>query len=123
MLTAQEIWRQIHFGSPANSGNGADLFDYDLDGILNLIEYALGLNPTQNSAGQLPPGQIMGPNFVISFTQPAGVGGITFGAEWSATMQSNDWDHVADTGSGTQHIFSVPMGSEKVFMRLTVSSP
>lgn len=124
VLTAQEYWRQIHFDSPTNTGNGADAFDYDSDGILNLVEYAMGLNPKLNSAGQLPLGQIIGPNFVISFTQPDGVSGITCGAEWSTTMQSNDWHPVADIGSGNQHVFSVPMGSQtRLFMRLTITAP
>ncbi len=35
-------------------GNAALLFDYDGDGIANLLEYALGLNPTINSQSGLP---------------------------------------------------------------------
>lgn len=38
-------WRRLHFGSVANSGNGADMADPDADGILNLMEYALSTNP------------------------------------------------------------------------------
>ena len=41
-----ETWRQTHFGSPANTSNGADLFDFDGDGLVNLLEYAFGQNPT-----------------------------------------------------------------------------
>jgi hypothetical protein len=117
-------WRQTHFGSTANSGDGADLNDYDNDGLVNLIEYAFGLNPTLNSAGQLPQGQIVGANFVLSFTEPVGVTGVTYGAEWSATMAANDWHAITDTGTAPQHTFSVPIsGNTFLSMRLRVTSP
>lgn len=38
-------WRRLHFGSVANTGNGADMADPDADGIPNLMEYALSTNP------------------------------------------------------------------------------
>ncbi len=45
-LSNLQAWRQTYFGSPENSGNGADAFDADQDGIANLIEYATGTVPT-----------------------------------------------------------------------------
>ena len=64
-----------------------------------------------------------GGNFFFSFTQPAGVSGITYGAEWCADFSAG-WTAVSDTGSGTLHVFSVAIGSNaKIFMRLRVSSP
>ena len=44
-LTEQENWRQTYFGSPANSGIGADAQDADGDGRSNLWEFVAGLNP------------------------------------------------------------------------------
>ena len=123
-LSALETWRQTNFGDPSNSGSGADLNDPDNDGIVNLLEYAFALNPKQNSAGLLPRAQRSGDNLVLSFTQPAGVSGITYGAEWSATLQAGDWHPITDTGTGNQHTFSVPDASNTtLFMRLRVSSP
>ncbi|MES2476101.1 MAG: hypothetical protein V4640_09985 [Verrucomicrobiota bacterium] len=53
ILKPIEAWRQKHFGSTADSGPGASLNDFDFDGIVNLLEYALGLDPKQPStAGQ-----------------------------------------------------------------------
>jgi autotransporter-associated beta strand protein len=49
--TALELWREAKFGSTANSGNGADTFDADFDGIPNLLEYALGSEPLSPNAG------------------------------------------------------------------------
>ena len=44
-LTEQENWRLTYFGSPANSGIGADAQDADGDGKTNLWEFVAGLNP------------------------------------------------------------------------------
>jgi len=123
-LTALETWRQLHFGDNGNSGNGADLNDFDKDGIVNFVEFAFGLNPTQNSAGLIPQAQRIGPNFVTSFTQAAGVSGVTFGAEWTTSLLSGSWTPIPDTGTAPQHVFSWPVGSNpKMFMRLRVTDP
>jgi hypothetical protein len=123
VLTALETWRQTHFGTTANSGDAADDFDFDKDGLVNLLEFAFGLNPTQNSAGQVPQGQMSSGNFTITFTQPAGVSGITYGAETSATLLAGSWTPVTDTGSGNQHTFTVPGNASKSFVRLKVTNP
>lgn len=47
-------WREVHFGSPASEGNGADRFDADQDGLPNLVEYAVGSVPV-DSANSRPP--------------------------------------------------------------------
>lgn len=119
-----EAWREEHFGSAANTGQGADCDDCDRDGIPNLVEYAFGLNPLENSAGQLPEARLTGGNLVLRFTRPAGVSGVTYGAEWSSTLLPGDWKDVPDTGKGEESIFSVPVGaSPKAFLRIKVSSP
>ncbi len=122
--TALENWRQLYFGSIANSGNGANLNDYKKDGAVNLLKYAFGLNPTLSNGTQLPRPQKVGGNFVATFTQPAGVSGITYGAEWSTTLQAGSWTPIPDTGSGSTHTSSIAIGTvPKLFMRLTVTDP
>jgi len=50
------------------------------------------------------------------------VTGITYGAEWSASMLPGSWIEVSDSGSGETHVFSVPAGADgKLFMRLKVT--
>ncbi|MDZ4288269.1 MAG: choice-of-anchor D domain-containing protein [Prosthecobacter sp.] len=123
-LTAQESWRNTWFGTTSNSGDAADLFDFDQDGLVNLIEFAFGLNPTLGTSLQLPPGQRVTNDFVISFAQPAAVTGITYGAEWSTTLAPADWHAISDAGAGSQHLFSTPIsGNGPLFMRLKVTSP
>ncbi|MCX6878768.1 MAG: choice-of-anchor D domain-containing protein [Verrucomicrobia bacterium] len=120
--SALQTWRQTNFGTTANTGDAADLNDFDRDGIPNLLEFAFGLNPKQNSAGLLPQAQTTGSNLVITFAQPAGVSGITYGAEWSQTLR--EWEDVPDTGISPQHAFSVPIDTKpQLYMRLKVSSP
>lgn len=54
--TALEIWRDQYFSSPANSGPGADAADPEGDGLVNLIEYALGSPPVIADAAAAPTG-------------------------------------------------------------------
>ena len=123
-VTAIEAWRQTHFGSIENSGDGADLNDYDHDGLVNLTEFAFGFNPKVSGDGQLPVGQIIGGNFVVYFNPPASVSGITYGAEWSTALLPATWTVIPDTGIPPQHAFSVPIGSNKrMFMRFRISNP
>jgi len=123
-LSALQSWRLAQFGSIANSGDGADLSDPDKDGLPNLVEFAFGLNPKKNSAGLLPHPQRVGNNVVISFTEPAGISGILYGAEWSQTLLPGGWAALTDTGIPPQHIFSLPVGTMKnLYLRLKVTSP
>ena len=44
--TALQNWRQLYFGTTANTGTAADSAISNLDGLPNLVEYALGGKPT-----------------------------------------------------------------------------
>ncbi len=123
-LTAIQSWRLTHFGSIVNSGNGADGFDFDNDGLANVVEFAFGLTPTSGASLQLPQPVQVGSDFVFTFTQPGGVSGITYGAEWSTTLLPGSWTPITDTGSGGTHTFSVPIGTnDRMFMRFVVTAP
>jgi hypothetical protein len=119
-----QSWRQTHFGAYDNAGDGADLNDFEHDGIPNLLEFAFGLDPKQNSAGQIPQPQRSGNNFTITFTKPSTVSGVTYGAEWSSTLLPGSWTSIPNSSTPPQHTFSVPMESKtSLFMRLKVSTP
>ncbi len=121
---ALRAWRQTHFANPDSIGDGADLVDFDQDGLANLIEFAFGLSPKQSDAGGLPQPQQTAGNLVMNFTQPAGVTGITYGAEWSPTLLSESWTPLADAGTPPLHSFSLPMGTApQLYMRLRITSP
>lgn len=91
--------------------------DHEADGIRNGVEYAFNLNPTVfNSPSSLPQPVISGGNMTISYTQPAGITGVTYGAEWSTDLST--WNPVTDTGSGSTHTFAVSTsGKPRLFMR------
>lgn len=125
-LSALQSWRQTYFGSAENSGNGADLADPYGTGVPNVLVFALlgpNQDPSRVTPNQLPQAQMSGGNISYSFTQPSGVSSITYGAEWSTTLGSDDWHAISDAGSGSQHVFSVPMASNaQLFVRLRVTA-
>ena len=99
-------------------------FDFDKDGVANVVEFAFGLNPTISASMQLPQPERIGNDFVLTFTQPGGVSGITYGAEWSTTLLPGSWTPITDTGTGGTHTFSVPIGTnDRMFMRIVVTEP
>jgi hypothetical protein len=121
-LTALQSWRQLHFGTIADIGPAANLFDFDRDGLANLIEFALGQDPKVYSL--LPSPEWSGGHLYYRFNTPAGVDGITYGAEWSPTFPANEWHTIPDTGLAPQHLFSVPVaGKDTLFLRLKITAP
>lgn len=123
LLTHLQNWRQTHFGSSANSGIGADVADSDFDGLANLVEYAFGFNPrVATSSAALPKPELSGGNLILTVTQPSGVTGVAYGAEYSTTLAPGDWIVVADTGVPPVHVFSRPAGSQRLFMRLVITN-
>ena len=87
---------------------------------MNGVEYAFGLNPTAATPGAaLPPPAIVGNNYTITFAQPAGVAGLTYGAQWSRNL--SNWMPVTDSGSGGNHTFTVnKLGETQVYFRYQI---
>ena len=120
--TGIEVWQFDFFGTNANAGSAADDADPDSDGLKNIIEYALGSNPLLSNAAAAPVAAISGGSLSMNITQPADVGGVTYGAEWSANFL--DWYPISDAGSGAQHSFAAPIaGNPQLFMRFKVTRP
>jgi hypothetical protein len=124
--SAYAIWQAANFtlaeiANPLISGPDADP---DRDGRKNLIEFAFDLDPNSGASLQTPQPQRVGGNLVLSFTEPAGMNGITYGAEWSTTLLPGSWTPIPDTGVAPQHTFSVPIaGKPTLFMRAVVTMP
>jgi hypothetical protein len=118
-------WQTQWYGSAANT-NAASNADPYHTGVANLMVFAfLGPNqdPSAVSMPQLPQVQLSGGNFFYDFFEPAGVSGLTYGADTSADLSPGSWLPVPDTGLWPEHIFSVPTaGNSQMFMRLTVTA-
>jgi hypothetical protein len=123
-LTAIQSWRLQYFGTAAGVGDAADDFDFDHDGLVNLVEFAFGLNPKEGSSLMLPQPTLVEGGFGATFSQPNGVSGVTYRAEWSPDLAPGSWTPVADTGSGTVHTFNVNTANHPAgFMRFIVTMP
>lgn len=94
--------------------------DFDHDGIANLMEYALGLNPTAPSAS---PGTFDGST--ISFNKGSAAvanGDLTYAIQTSTTLAAGSWTTVTPTVDSPSLIsYTLPTGLPKIFARLLVA--
>lgn len=70
-------------------GVGGEFDDPDRDGICNLLEYALGLNPNQSSSSGLPVGDISGEYLTLSFNRQKDATDITYWVEGTGDLSSS----------------------------------
>lgn len=128
-LSESDVWRQTHFGSPLNTGNGADGSDPDHDGLINLVEFATQGNP---KAATPPIGALVrnGGNLEYSYTcsKAALNDGVTFTAEWTDNPAGGPWSTDGVTTTVVDHVTTetvtatVPAGPNgRRFMRLRIS--
>lgn len=147
-FTASEAWRDQYFAQIENSGDAADGFDFDGDGLSNLLERAFGTLPTDsNSRVAMPQGnvvEIAGADYLsISYRRRiGGVGvtgdgytadGLTYRVEYDADL-TDPWSSgsvvvvgpTVDNGNGTESVtvrLNTPVdGVDNQFIRLSVTS-
>lgn len=129
-LTPIESWRNQYFGSPLNSGAGADTFITAGDGLTNLIKYSLGLVPnipatTDSKITFNTTSGVLG----ITITKNPNATDVTFQVESSDTMDTaGSWTTssiVIDSTTSTtiQAHDTHPATSGKRFVRLKVTRP
>ncbi len=97
--------------------------DDDKDGISNLVEYSLGLNPKVANAAA---GTMVGN--LLTFTKGADAilaGDVTYTIETSTSLESGSWTTVAATDSANAISYTLPANQEggKLFARLKVVKP
>ncbi len=121
-------WRKIHFGSTtATTGLYADTADFDGDGHSNLIEYALGTDPTRANPNDVPVFPLDSNNRLqIVFSCDASLANITYNVQTSPNLTT--WTTVArSTGGATTTAvnssgFLVTDSGENIRL-VTVTSP
>lgn len=83
-------------------GNAALNFDFDGDGLANLLEYALGFNPTKPGPTGMPIAQIKlyagVPYVYLTFARSSVATDLTYIVEASADLQS--WTNIASSSGG-----------------------
>lgn len=103
-----------------NGVTGGPTGDSDGDGIVNLVEYALNLNPAGFDATT---GAFNGST--VTFSKRADAvenGDVTYTIETSATMLPGSWTAVTPTtDTATEISYTLPTGQGKVFARLQVT--
>jgi Bacterial Ig domain len=125
-------WRQTHFSTTANSGDGADLNDFDFDGRVNLMEYALGSlpkNPTITNVPAIATETFSGQSYLtMTITKPSGIQGITYVVEVSNSLTG--WSSgpanttvIIDDAATLKVRDNTSIGGGQRFIRLKVTNP
>jgi hypothetical protein len=103
-------------GIPGEPADG----DYDKDGLSNLLEYALGLDPKASSG---TPGTFI--NGKLSFDKGADAvtnGDVTYSIETSTTLELESWEtQTPDEESPSVISYTLPTGEPRIFARLAVT--
>ena len=103
-LTPIEAWRLAEFGTPDNTGAGADTASPAGDGVTNLVKYALNLNPHESSTGELPVASLVtyptGRHLTITFTRKPARNDVNLFVEVSGNLQAGSWTAIAGSLSG-----------------------
>lgn len=129
-LSALEQWRTQHFGTVVNAGDAADAADPDHDGLTNLLEFSLGLDPAAADAAPtslVASGDSFG--FFYQRAKAALTMGARFGVEWSNTLATTTtWrtDQVSESvvweDTAIQEVVaSMPFDTPAKFARLRVT--
>jgi len=117
-------WATFHFGPGAPAGSG-ETDDPDHDGIVNILEYALDLNPLTPDPSPVTDLAFEGDDLTLSYTKQLLRSGIAYRVEMSTDLEN--WTTVADdepvsTGNFTElRKARAPIGSNpRMFLRLAV---
>ncbi len=127
-LTGIALWKDQNFtgSDPAVTGNDADP---DGDGIPNLMEYALGLDPNQRDANNgITIEKAENATFLL-YSKNTNATDISYEVQHSTDLRANSWlaanvaEQIIGTGSDVQYIkasMGIPASETKLFIRLKV---
>ncbi|MEL0117782.1 MAG: hypothetical protein VXB01_02470, partial [Opitutae bacterium] len=120
-------WELEFFGNTESSHDE----DFDNDGLVNLLEYALGCDPIDSNSANLPEFNINSDGFgMLSYTRPAETLGLTYFIESSGDL--NTWQVANDnfdisiiTEGAVSSVFAqLKQPTQQMpFYRVTVSTP
>lgn len=131
-LGAQPIseWREQYFESTEDTGDAADDADPDGDGAENLLEFATGADPTENSPVETPVSKPVAGTIGFTYTRnKLATAEVIYTVEWSDTLvggwSSNGVSEtvIADDGTLETVLATLPAGSDGRFVHLKVTRP
>jgi hypothetical protein len=80
-----DLWKARHFASPS-AGLAGDYADADGDGVSNIMEYALMLNPLRSDVSGLPDPSVRDGALHLSYRRPASAVDLRYEPQWSADL-------------------------------------
>ncbi len=124
IYTALETWLIDHFGTAEPSGDAAFDADPDGDGLNNLLEYALGANPTDASDGRSAVTSALAGGFLTLTFQHVADDSLVYSIEAADDLGSwtavHTYPAFTDAGEETYTDSSPASGFVRRFLRLNV---
>ncbi|HEV7402144.1 MAG TPA: Calx-beta domain-containing protein [Chthoniobacteraceae bacterium] len=126
--TPTDHWRFAHFGANANAAMAGDLANPSGDGIVNLLKYALNLDPASSAPAGLPSVTSDGAWFYLTYTRVLANTDVTYHPEWSDDFQTWSTTGLTESmlpGSGPtrQMQAKIPVSNAPRFMHLKITRP
>lgn len=105
--------------------------DPDADGLSNLLEYFMGLNPALADSLNAQQVTLSGSELRLTYRRSKGLSGVSGAAEWSTTLSGGSWStagitdtSIQDNGLYETRRATIPLGTDsKKFLRLRVTTP
>jgi len=124
-LNSAQSWRVSYFGTPNSSASAAYDADPDGDGVVNLLEYALGGNPLIANSATLPTLGSSSGHLTFSFFRAQTE--LTYVVQ-AASDLANSWTPIATNPGTVGHTVLIedPVvlnAGEQRFLRLRVTAP
>jgi len=117
-------FRELTFGPGSPPGSG-ELEDFDLDGLLNIVEYALGLNPLLLDAALAPSPVMDGNELTLTFPRNTLLGDVRCAAEFSTDLVT--WTPLLDIPVPSDNFIEMRQASittapyPRLFLRIAVT--
>jgi len=112
-----ERWKESVFENPFSSETDSQL-DPDLDGLINLVEYAIGTDPMVATAVQLPQvgyERLIADSYVVySYAKNPQAGDVSISAEYTDDLANANWIPIVDFLNGIRVVDTTDAFTVKV---------